>query len=74
MINLIMQIRNADFVNDCRELTSKGYTQNQIIQKLIPKYQLNSLSRPTIRRALQEGLPQTKRITRTNETIFKQSA
>ena len=27
-----MHIRNTDFVNDCRELTLKGYTQNNIIQ------------------------------------------
>lgn len=68
-----MQIRNPDFVNDCRELTLKGFTQNQIMEKLKPKYNLKSISRPTIRRALQEGLPPTKRINKINETFIKQS-
>ncbi len=68
-----MQIRNPDFINDCRDLTLKGFTQNQIIQKLIPKHNLNSLSRHTIRRALQEGLPESKRKIN-NATIIKQSA
>lgn len=68
-----MLIRNSDFVNDCRELTSKGYTQNQIIEKLSPKYHLNSISRATVRRSLQEGLPISRRTNR-NETFIKQSA
>lgn len=47
--------RNADFVNDVRELTQKGYTQDQIIERLKKKFGYNSISRKTISRSLYIG-------------------
>ena len=69
-----MQKRHFDFVKDCRELASKGYTQPQIIDRLKEKYNFPTLSRSTIRRSIQEGLPASKGFTNNVSTLIKQSA
>ena len=47
------RIINRDFASDCKDLTRRGYTQKQIIEKLKIKYGYKSISRDTIRRAIQ---------------------
>jgi predicted RNA binding protein with dsRBD fold (UPF0201 family) len=57
-----IRIRNSEFVDYCKELTRLGNSQTQILQKLKEKFKLQSVSRSTVRRALQEGIQGKYRI------------
>ncbi len=53
-------VRNQEFVDYCRELTRLGNSQSQIIQKVKKNFNLISVSRHTVRRAIFEGCPKSK--------------
>ncbi|MBP6738425.1 MAG: hypothetical protein KA146_00470 [Leptospiraceae bacterium] len=50
------QVRNYDFVTQCKELYSKGYTMRQIADKLKQAFKRPTLCRRTVWNAIHFGV------------------